>query len=356
MNPPRVLVLLFFMTALFVSSAAGQTFLPQQLQVRVDRIAFYSQKKDVLNMSVTVADERGRAVPGLEADDFQVAIDGRSLGRPVQAEPFVATNRRQAYSILVDHRDDAPTSLTMVADAVDAFAADMGFRYPGSLISYTDRPRIVAGPTIDAHLLGTAALALEPVSGRPKLLEGLLLALQILEPERPTPGEKIERRSVVVLTEGRDQDSLFSRQALIDKLAETGAALYVLAYGADRSLELEKLSALCRDSGGAYFFIPEPDGLKPALLTVAERLKNPYVLFWNSPGILADGNSHFFEIEVKSGLIKGVEKLKYKAPNLHYVTWINWLPVALLPILLFLACRGLRRFNSRKIKGPEKGP
>jgi hypothetical protein len=178
----------------------------------------------------------------------------------------------------VDPNQDIPTSLTLVQDATARFIADMGFRYSGAVASYLDRFQILAGSRESQVRLTELLYAISPQPGAPKLLDGMMAGADFLLEHRTESSRLI----MIVFTEGRDADSLFSFDAVKNRFLDSGIVLFVVGYG-DPDLELHhELESLAWQSGGAAYFSTLPDELPDMLANAANRIKNQYVITYPS--------------------------------------------------------------------------
>jgi len=322
---------------------------PGELAVRVDRLTFHAGQRPWVSVFVTVADPAGKVVGELDHVRIDVVEDGQPYsGRPV-VETFVRTDRLLNYIVLVDHGEDMATSLTLVRQGLEAFFNDLGYRYPGAVVSYADYPRVIAGPIQNPHDLLMAVLALEPVSGRPRIHDGLLLGLQTLAAMEGAGRPKPDRRVLVLLTEGRDEGSMFSPEAAESGLLDSETSLFVIGYGDENQPGLKRLADLAGRSGGGYCFASYPDEIGPCLIDTAERVKRQYVVSYPSSGLEADGRAHRLTVRIRAGGRTGRGDFEFSSPD-----WgppgseiVYQILAAAGLVLLLLAYRRVRSFRYR---------
>ena len=318
-----------------------------RLEVRVDRLTYHKRERPWVSAFVTVTDRAGRPVRDLDGRHFRLWEDGRPFkGRPV-VEAFVRTDRMLAYALLVDHGEETSTSLTLVRQGVEAFIDRLGFRYPGAVVSYADYARVIAGPTGDPASLVLAVLALEPVVGRPRIYDGLLLGLQTLNAMEPDKAPTLDRWVLVLLTDGRDQGSLFAAEAAESGLIEAETALFVIGYGDESQPNLERLAGLARRSGGGYCFAGNPDDIRPCLLAAAERLLNQYVVSFPADHLKADGQTHRLRVRVTDSDQSGRDDFEFISPfwNTPWPEVPSEAWAAVLLVVLLLLYRRTRSFR-----------
>ena len=340
----RLFFLVLLSAILVVVTAFAQN--PPELNLRLDRVAFPDPGRNWVTLSVTVADEGGRAVTGLKASDFALTEDRETVGGNLTVKPFAATDQALQYALLLDHREDLPTSLTLIHRGAETLIDRLGFRYTGAIISYTDQPRIVIGPTHDARMLAAAALSLEPVGGSPRLYDGIMMAADSLAGSNRSEKD-VQRRAIVLMTGGLDQSSQFSLAAVRSRLLESKIGLFVLAYGAGWTSDLKRLSQLAVDTGGAYFFAAGPDDLSRYMQDIGDLLQNQYVIGYRSDRLQADGRVHWVAVEVSAGTLHGAGRWKVKAPLMKKTRFGLWL-AGIGGVLIVLAMyRLIRRRRNR---------
>ena len=127
---------------------------------------------------------------------------------------------------------------------------------------------------------------------------------------------------VVLLSEGRDEASMFSMKAAADRLMESGMTIFVVGYGLRDTPAMNFLSDLAKVSGGEFFFASNPHELEPALNLVADRLKNQYVVTYASQGVRMDGQSHRVMVSLSCGLGFGCDEIRFFSPSKKWTIWM----------------------------------
>lgn len=326
---------------------------PAAIGVNVDRITFSAQDPVQVNVFATVSDRNGSIISDLAPENIHLIQDDLSVTGTVKARPFVVTDRELAFVVLVDHRDDMAASLTHVRQGVEGFLEEMGVRYQGAVISYTNHPRLIAGPSRGANSLIPKLVTLEPVSGRPYLYEGLLLGIQTLSSLSAGKSPAPDRLAIILLTEGLDQGSLFSPEAVEGKLLEAGITLFTIGYGPGGDRIMTDLSEAARRTGGRSYRAAGSEEIKPLLLTIAERLKNQYVITYSSDQIGLDGRPHTLEVEIWRHGQRGRGGLEFISPQKNGNRHIGPLIMAsggfVLALLIWLGFRIRRGRSTRAV-------
>ena len=143
--------------------------------------------------------------------------------------------------------------------------------------------------------------------GSPALLDSIYLAANTLKLARH------ERRAILVISDGEDHQSRYSRIEVLDQLREADLTLYALGLGVrhgdaapQRDSGGELLNGMSLDTGGRYF---EIDGAHELPVVMKQLdLRSQYVLgFWPSPLSLA---SHSHRIQLRLVGVTGTSKLR----------------------------------------------
>lgn len=246
-------------------------------------------------MVVSVLDEDGAPVSDLPAADFAVREDDAAR-EVLRVEP--AGGGRQ-IAVLVDTSEAA---LRMVSDLRRGLAAFVdGMREDNriSIISFGGPPRILVETTGDAERLQQGIGRVFPQGGQAAyLLDALHEAAQGFTRRRAA------RPVLVALTtEGLDYSNRRGR-GVLERIAESGAALHVLSVEARRSgfagqaafggitggvdlrrqvFERDRVLAGAADTGGSHRDLLASSGIERALRDLAAELRNQYLVVYARP-------------------------------------------------------------------------
>lgn len=248
---------------------------------------------DVVEVTATVTDGRGRFLTGLEAADFVVREDGVpqrltrvgtsrepvSLGLVLDASGSMQGERmaaaRAAVNRLLFERSDPRDEM---------FFVEFGFN-----------ARLTQEWTSDRQLLRGALQDVQP-TGDTALYDAVALAVPTAQTGRH------RKKALLVISDGRDTRSV----RRIDELRELIVASDVLVY----ALGFEQLSPshdgddprmlrqITDVTGGRTEMVQRPDQLSAAVDRIAEELGRQYQLAYERSGP-RDGRRHAIEVEVK---------------------------------------------------------
>jgi VWFA-related protein len=158
---------------------------------------------------------------------------------------------------------------------------------------FTERVRSVTGPTADRDTIVQAIDAMQ-AGGYTSILDALLDGIKLLDGVEG-------RRAIVLLTDGYDERSKNSADAVLEAAQEAHATLYVVGIGgvAGISLKGERLlRRLAEETGGRVFFPPRELDLAPIAETVVADAHGRYLLTYTPSNQIADGGWRAISLEV----------------------------------------------------------
>ncbi len=247
----------------------------------------------LLEIPVTVTDLRGQPLIDLRQDAFHVFED--EVERPISA-----------FSIV-----DAPISATLVFDRSrsmkgrigDARAAVEQFlkmSAPGdefSLIRFSDRAQLLTPFTQNWETISRDLSAVQP-GGWTSLFDAVGLAMHEARKGRN------QRKVLVVLSDGEDNNSRYSLTELISMLREADVQVYaVTMFERPRSLE-----RMAEETGGRTLWLRKLDDLPSAVETLNRQIRSEYLIGCVPGAIENDGKYHRLRVEVQPP--PGMERIR----------------------------------------------
>lgn len=280
--------------------------LPQRLlaQDPVEEQAVFKAGVDLVTVSATVRDKRGRLVKGLEARDFEVTDNGERRA----ISQFRTDRAPLSLAILFDISGSMDVAARFTAAR---FAAHhlLSFLEPGrdeaALFTFDSRLHEVAPFTVDTRALNGALGEVDPF-GATSLHDAIAEAADRVA-SRSNP-----RRAVVVLTDGIDTSSALTPAQVSGVAAAIDVPVYVIATvlaiddpTSDRATPQAGLRApahigtiedLSRWTGGALYYASGPAASSRVARDVVDELRHLYLIGFE-PGTAAGW--HPLEIRTK---------------------------------------------------------
>jgi Ca-activated chloride channel family protein len=249
---------------------------------------------ELVSMPVIVSDRKGNLVNGLKKNDFSVYDEG------------------VLQNIALFSVDDAPASIVILFDtsgsmsgkkierAKQALARFVETSHPKDeffLITFDSRPRLVLDGTRDADAL-MAKLTYVDADGDTALYDAIYLGVEkVLRGAHP-------KKVVLMITDGLDNHSRYSRGDVKKQLEESGVLVYAIGVlrnmlPRQRLAGEDLLGKLSENSGGKAFFPDDLVETDEAFERVAVELRRQYSIAF-IPSI-SDGRWHRINVTVPQG-------------------------------------------------------
>ncbi len=257
--------------------AAAQEQVPSQELERPQ--AVFRSSVNLVSMAAIVRDKRGKVVPSLKREDFEIFDGG-------QSRPLLDLRTEQA----------APASVALLVDGSGSmkvgFSADAALRVSSAILGSLDRTRDDAA----LYSFDTRLLTIHNFSKDLKAVGGALSEVEswgstsLYDAIAGTAGivakRTANRRAVVVLTDGADTSSAYTPDQVAEVASGVDVPVYVVIWDARppesrATFEAARLSELGRLSdltGGRLFIAGDHPSMNHAITTLLEELRHQYVL------------------------------------------------------------------------------
>ncbi len=305
-----------------------------------DRPAFrFRTGVDLINVSATVTDRRGRFVSGLDMEDFLVYEDGV----PQTLTHFSRERVPVSLGIVLDTSGSMEGErMTAARSALDRFLFDLlGAEDEFFLYRFDYQPRLVHDWTNDPERVSRALGGIRPLGGT-ALFDAVADAVVLAEQGRH------RKKAVVVISDGNDTNSEIRVRDLQRLIRETEVMVYAIGidgpgpsryggrptgrrtpptripfpipggggggrlpfppttrlpgggavFGAGDRVNTTALRDLTDDTGGRTEIIRGAGDLDAATAGIADELSRQYFLAYPAPGH-ADGRWHEIEVEIR---------------------------------------------------------
>jgi VWFA-related protein len=255
--------------------AAGD---PASLSAQQDKPMF-TAVAHLVPVSVTVRDDKGRAVTGLKQEDFEVLSD--DVAKPIsnfRSEPSPIT-----IALLVDRSGSMrmPASTAAANDAAHHLISWMSPEMDRVGIFAFDVSSTQTSPfgTVSADSL--KSLDKLPPYGATSLYDALDFTSSALV------GDGSPRRAVVAITDGRDTSSTLTAAEVASRTSIIDVPVYIISITPDpnqaKSDQIiagprSPLEQLTHWTGGQLFFADVPSQASMAARTIVNELRQQYLL------------------------------------------------------------------------------
>ena len=249
---------------------------------------------DLVTLKVSVTNSEGLAIPGLDKDAFTVFDD----------------NVPQTISFFAD--DDTPASIAVIFDTSGSMSGEKIVRAKEALarfiqttddrdeyflVGFDSQARLLLDRTRDADALFTKLTYVKP-QGNTALYDAVYMGI-----EKVTRGA-YQKRAVIVISDGEDNDSRYTFKELRRSLKESDASIYAIGTvgnslprkGAVNGREtLEELASV---SGGKAFFPNSASGMSEAFERIALELRHQYSIGYRPTDFTPNGKWHQLKVKV----------------------------------------------------------
>lgn len=250
-----------------------------------------------VNMLFTVSDKKGRFVTNLTKEEFEVVEEKR----PQHIVEFAAES-------------DLPLRLGVVIDTSNSirerfrFQQEAAVEFINSVMRQEDRavvvsfdtgPELIADLTADTGKLANAVRNLRPGGGTALYDAIFFTCKEKLMQDQPR--HKF-RRALVVLSDGDDNQSRYSRDQALEMAHKADVVIYAISTNisgiqTDGDKVLKYFAA---ETGGTTFFPFKVQDLAQSFENIANELRHQYSILYRPEPPKTDGLFHPVNIKVKN--------------------------------------------------------
>lgn len=282
---------------------------PQQADNQADlsRIVYDVTR---VNMLFTVTDKRGRFITDLTRDDFEI-FEKKKQQRILE---FTAeSDLPLRLAILIDTSNSIRDRFRFQQEAATAFVDSVvRDRDKAIVVSFDTGAELVADLTNDTNKLENAIRELRPGGGT-SLYDAIYFACK----EKLMLDQPLYkfRRAMVILSDGEDNESRYSRDQALEMAQRADVVIYAISTdNSHMETDGDKVMKYFADqTGGQSFFPFQAKDLNQSFENIANELRHQYNLFYRPEPEHDDGLYHTVDIK-----IKGRRDLLVKARKGYY--------------------------------------
>jgi Ca-activated chloride channel family protein len=258
--------------------------------------AAFKSGVEMVPLTVTVTDTKGKYVTGLTGNDFEVFEDGVH-----QDVAFFATDEVPLdVALLVDTSTSMSSDLPMVKSAATGLVARLRATDRASVIDVKGSSSMAQALTSDRQSLGRAIQSLS-ASGETAVYDAVYVVLRDLEVARRAAAQ-VRRQAIVLLTDGIDTRSRLAFEDVLDLARRANVSIYVVALKSALAQTPRSqlpgeilrsdyaLKSVTRESGGRLFEPKTAADLPHIYSAIAEELFSQYDLGYMPLRAVGDGD------------------------------------------------------------------
>jgi len=258
---------------------------------------------DMVEVTATVLDAKGKFVNGLPQSAFRVFEDGQ----PQKIKQFTSENVPLDLVVAVDVSGSMKPSMTTMKAAVKEFVAAISPRDPLTLLGFNDSIFPLAKKSTDPAERMRAVDRLSPWGGT-ALYDVIISGVELLS-------RSSGRKAILVFTDGEDEGSHASIADVEKRLLASDVTLYMIGQGRGVTMDnLKKLmERLAASTGGRAFETERIAELRVAFEAMLDELSHQYLIGYAPTNGKHDGTLRKLKVEV-DGKYAVRAREAYRAP------------------------------------------
>jgi Ca-activated chloride channel homolog len=244
---------------------------------------------DIVQVTVTVTNDRGEFVAGLPQSAFHVVEDGK----PQTITYFASEDVPLELVVAVDVSGSMAPAIPKLKEAVKAFLGAVPADHRLSLYGFNDTVfALTRKPTDPPEERIKAVDRLAPW-GATALYDVIVRSIDTL-------GTRTGRKAIIVFTDGEDQGSHVTLDLVEQRLQASDVTLYMIGQGRGLSVDRLKkvMERLSTPTGGRVFAMASINELSSAFDTLLDELSHQYLIGYPPPGDIRDGKFHEIRVRV----------------------------------------------------------
>lgn len=318
----------------------------EQLSIRIDQIV--SGDYPEMTAYAVVRNQRGDPVSGLAPGLFSFRIDSADIKVKSRITPFTMSAEKVDYTILLSNNgimDGEP--LDFQKNAVLKFVELMNDDDTLSVYTIGEEAGTVCENVGRKQFDPSVINKIEISDAQPRLYDSIINLVRKVEQK------STRRKIIVILSDGRDQNSRFTKSQLEDTLGKAGIPVYTVGMRILSNQTLSTLDEISQLTGGSYYYLPKISTLPDSMKQVAECVKQCYVIRLKVKGIKADNQAHMLEVRVDERDSEGKGQKTFTAVRHPVPKWLMlvFLALAVLAVVATVFLIIIMRVARRRAMG-----
>jgi hypothetical protein len=328
-NIKNKIACLFF--ALFWFAVAMQYIAAQDtkavLKIKIDQII--SKRFPSMTVYAVVENDKGEVVTGLSPGLFKFRIDSLDETGKAVITPFSLKEVPIDYTIIFSNNgimEGEP--LDFQKNAILQFIETMKERDRLSLYTVGEDANIIfeelKKDAIDTSLINSVVIT----SAQPRLYDSIINVM------RKVQRRHFERKVVIIISDGRDQNSRFTKEQANTVLAEVETPIYALGMRVLNTQSLSNLNEMADLTGGTYLFASKLSDIPGHLKILNGKITQPYIINIKTRSLKADNLTHVFEVSINERDAAGKGRKTFIAVKIPVPRWVWWVIAAAILVVL----------------------
>jgi len=256
---------------------------------------------------VAVTDSLGRPVIALSQQDFTVYEEDK----PQEIRYFMEEQAPISIAVLLDVSKSMSDKIDSERAAIVEFCNNANPDDEYFAITFSDQPRLLAGPTQAIDDMERRLTAVEP-GGPTAMLDAIYLA------EFKLRSARYRRKVIIIISDGGDNASRYTLREIKSLIQESDAQIYAIGLfdtffvnTLEERLGKKWLREITDRTGGRTVTVDNRAKLPQAAAAISREVRNQYVLGY-IPVTEGDGRWRKIKVRVSSSAVKEHIQASYK--------------------------------------------
>ena len=279
------------------------------------RVPTFETAVEVVSLNLVVTDTGGRQVAGLSPDDITLFEDG--VPQPISL--FAQEEWPIRLQVMLDASGSMGGVLPVAKRAAQRLLRTLRPGDEAEVAQFSRSLRVLQESTGDMAALERAVDEVSPL-GDTALYNALYVTLK--DQARNRNADEMQRRAIVVLSDGEDTASMVDDEQLIDLARRAGVVIYAIGLLTPPApghpaptLPTYVLTALARETGGRAYFPHSLAELDGAYDRIASELRTLYGVGYVPLNPSSDGRWRRIAIRTRQGSLQVRHRSGYYAPG-----------------------------------------
>jgi Ca-activated chloride channel family protein len=276
----------------------------------VDRSTF-KVSVDLVLVSVTVTDFRGRLIAGLDKENFMIYENKEKQA----IKHFSSEDSPVSLGIIFDTSSSMKDKVEYARKAVIEFLKAANPQDEFFVITFANKPEVAADFTNSVENIQNR-LAYAVPKGYTALLDAIYLGISKMRQA------KYAKKALLVISDGGDNHSRYTEREIKSLVRETDTIVYAIGIYDHYFSTIEEqtgpmlLSKVSKETGGRAFTIDNANDSIDVATEIGHELRNQYMLGYHPLNPKNDGKWH--KIKVKLSPPQGFPRLDVRAKQGYY--------------------------------------
>ncbi|MDT4953493.1 MAG: Ca-activated chloride channel [Acidobacteriota bacterium] len=259
-------------------------------------------QQPVVKLNVLVTDSSNQRVSDLREEDFRVSEDGK----PQTISYFSREELPISYGLVVDASGSQRALLNYIIEAGRNIVSSNKPEDEAFVMRFVDADTIQVeqGFTSNKAALSDALDNIYVEGGLTALIDAVNQSLDYLKKNKPGAVGNPRRQAIILITDGEDRGSRTHADALLNRLREEDAQVFIIGLTKMSNLQSSRekaagfLTRIAEASGGRAFFPKSPAELPGVVEEITRNLHMQYVIGYTPTNAARDGSFRKVQVTV----------------------------------------------------------